>query len=170
MYSHYISYPGFCSTEEDQIHYGATLYVTYPILPISFLLMPWWPNRPECFVSHNRRVLPVVSVDHYLWCHIVSQLTRPQWVSMLVDQMPFLKIPCTSTKVRSYRSESQLANARYSHLTQTLKIKCCYSLKRLESLGWFTQRMALKKFHQHVWRCIFVKQKVKKPIKYSLVH
>ena len=27
-----------------------------------------------------------------------------------------------------------------------------------------------KKFHQHVWRCIFVKQKVKKNIKYSLVH
>ena len=31
MYSYFVSYLGFCSTEEDQIHDGATLRVAYPI-------------------------------------------------------------------------------------------------------------------------------------------
>ena len=32
MYSHFVSYLGFCSTEEDKIHNGATLHVAFPIL------------------------------------------------------------------------------------------------------------------------------------------
>ena len=39
--SYFISYPGFWSTEEDQIHNGATLHVAYPIQTIPCLLMLW---------------------------------------------------------------------------------------------------------------------------------
>ena len=46
MYSHFVSYLGFCSIEEDQIHNGATLNVAYPILSIPFLLMPWLRKSP----------------------------------------------------------------------------------------------------------------------------
>ena len=41
FYSHFVSYLGFCSTEEDQIHNGATLHVSNPVLSIPVLLMPW---------------------------------------------------------------------------------------------------------------------------------
>ena len=68
MYSRFISYLGSYSTEEDQIDYGAKLYVAYPIMSIPHLLMPcwlkepghqqawYWPNKPEYSVSSIRRV------------------------------------------------------------------------------------------------------------------
>ena len=68
MYSHFISYLGFCSTEGDQVHNAANLYVADPILSIPFLLMAWrlklsghqeewdWPNEPEYSISGIRRV------------------------------------------------------------------------------------------------------------------
>ena len=31
MYSHFVSYLGFCSTEEDQIYHAAALHATYAI-------------------------------------------------------------------------------------------------------------------------------------------
>ena len=46
MYSHFESYLWLHSMEEDQVHNGATLYVAYTILSISWLLMPWWLKEP----------------------------------------------------------------------------------------------------------------------------
>ena len=48
MYSHFVWYLGFCSTEEDQIQNGANLHIAYPILSIFCLLMPWWLKEPGC--------------------------------------------------------------------------------------------------------------------------
>ena len=68
MYSHFLTYLGFCSPEEDQIHYGATLDIACPIPTISCLLMPWrlkepghqqawyWPRKLEYSTSSIRRV------------------------------------------------------------------------------------------------------------------
>ena len=67
MHSHFVSYLGFFSTKEDQIHNGVTLQAAYPILSISCLLIPWrlkgpghqqaWncPNKLEYSVSGIRR-------------------------------------------------------------------------------------------------------------------
>ena len=46
MYAHFVSYLGFCLTEEDQIHNGTTLHVANPILLIPCLLMLWWLKEP----------------------------------------------------------------------------------------------------------------------------
>ena len=68
MYSHFISYLGFCSTKGDKNPNGATLHVAYPILSIPCLLMPWWLkepghqqawywlDKPEYSISSIRRV------------------------------------------------------------------------------------------------------------------
>ena len=40
IYSHSVSYVGFCSTKIVQIHNSATLYVAYPILIVPCLLAP----------------------------------------------------------------------------------------------------------------------------------
>ena len=45
MYSYFISYVGFCSTE-DQISNGATPHVAYPIQSIRCLRMSWLLNEP----------------------------------------------------------------------------------------------------------------------------
>ena len=75
---HFVSYLELYSTEEDQIYNAATLHVDYPILPISFQLMPWplkgprhqhawyWSNEPEYSVSSIRRLI---------W-HVVIQFSR----------------------------------------------------------------------------------------------
>ena len=67
-HSHLLSCLESYSTEEEQIHYWATLHVTYPILSIPCLLMPWWLeepghqqawfwlNKPEYSVCSIRRV------------------------------------------------------------------------------------------------------------------
>ena len=47
MYSQFVSYLGFCSTKENQIHTIATLHVAFPILWIPCLLMPWRLEEPE---------------------------------------------------------------------------------------------------------------------------
>ena len=46
MYSQFVSYFGFYSTVDDQIHNGTTLHVPNPILSIACLLMPWWLKKP----------------------------------------------------------------------------------------------------------------------------
>ena len=46
MYSHFVSYLGFCSAEEASIHNGATLHVAYTILAIPCLLRLWWLQEP----------------------------------------------------------------------------------------------------------------------------
>ena len=46
IYSQFVSYLRFCSTEEDQIHHGATLHIAYPILMIPCLLMLWRLQEP----------------------------------------------------------------------------------------------------------------------------
>ena len=67
MHWHFDSYLGFHSTNEDQIHNGADLHVSYPTLLIPCLLMTWrlqepghqqawyWPNRPAYSVPNIRR-------------------------------------------------------------------------------------------------------------------
>ena len=66
--SRFVPHLGFCSTEDVQIHNGATLYVAYLKLTIPCLLMLWWflePGhqqarywfpRPKYSVSSIRRV------------------------------------------------------------------------------------------------------------------
>ena len=68
MYSRFVSYLRFCSTDGDQIHFGVILHVACPILSIPCLLMPWWlkspghqqawywPNKPKYSISSIRRV------------------------------------------------------------------------------------------------------------------
>ena len=70
MYSHFVSYLGFCSTEEDHMHNVSTLHVAYPIQPMLCLLMSWWlkspghqqtcywSNKPEYSVSNISKVKP----------------------------------------------------------------------------------------------------------------
>ena len=88
MYSHFISYLGFCSREKDQIHNGATLYIGYRVLSIPFLLMLWrleepghwrlkepgyqqvwyWPNKLEYSISSTKRVnsvRPAQNIHHH---------------------------------------------------------------------------------------------------------
>ena len=98
MYSHFVSYPGFCSTEWDQIQNGATLRVAYPILSIPCLLMPWrlkepghqqawyWPNKPEYSVTNNRKLnwWPVVKID------IHSVLKKNPWKWRVVTMTAFV--------------------------------------------------------------------------------
>ena len=67
MHLHFVSYLWLCSTEEDEIHNGATLRVAHPILSIPCLLMPlrrkeqghqqalYWQNKPEYSVFRIRR-------------------------------------------------------------------------------------------------------------------
>ena len=50
MHSRFVSYLGLCSTEEDQIHKGATLHVAYPILSIPCLLIF---NPLQCHNGHD---------------------------------------------------------------------------------------------------------------------
>ena len=83
MYWHFVSYLGFCSTEEDQIHIGATIHIAYPILPIPCLLIPWrlkelghqqawsWPNKQEYSVSSIRRVN-----RWYRWLRLVQDCSN----------------------------------------------------------------------------------------------
>ena len=84
MYSLFLSYPGFCSTEEDQIHNRATLYVAYPILWIPFLLMAlwlqeqghqqgwYWLNKPEYSVFSIRRVKWRLSWDLFYSIQLIT--------------------------------------------------------------------------------------------------
>ena len=74
MHSHFVSYLGIYSTEEDQIHNGATQHVVYPIMSISCLLMLWrlkepghqqawyWPPKPEYSITSIKRVNPWIKL------------------------------------------------------------------------------------------------------------
>ena len=59
MYSHFLSYLGFCSTENDQFHNGTILHIAYPILPVPYLLMAWRVNSlaPGRFEQNFRWVI-----------------------------------------------------------------------------------------------------------------
>ena len=88
MYSHFVSYLKIYSTEDDQIHSGATQHVAYPILSLPCLLMPWqfkeprhqqaWyrPQKLEYSISSIRKVNTCVTkasaslTPRYLLCKI----------------------------------------------------------------------------------------------------
>ena len=63
----------FCSTEKEQIHNAATLYVAYSILSIPCLLMPWWlksPGHQQAWYWPNKLVYSVASitrVERQIW-------------------------------------------------------------------------------------------------------
>ena len=57
MHSHLVSYLGFYSTEEDQIHSGAILHVAYLIRSIPGLLMPW----------HHQGIISRHGIDQISW-------------------------------------------------------------------------------------------------------
>ena len=73
MYSHFISYLVFCSTQADQIHHRATLHFVYPILSISCLLMPWRPKVPghqQAWYWPNKLEYSVSSIRRVTWVHV----------------------------------------------------------------------------------------------------
>ena len=122
MYSHFISYLGFCSAEEDQIHNGATLHDFYPILSIQLLLMPWllkspghqqalyWPNKQEYSVSSIRRV-------NLLW---------PREAIITIVNMP----QCARTKTTSIQCLQHLADS--SLVLGTLYMYICRDMTAID--------------------------------------
>ena len=97
MHSLLVSYLGFYSTEEYQIHNGATPHVAYPILSIPCLLMPWWlkdpghqqawywPNKPVHSVSIIKRVNSL-SPD---WCKQILCLMWQDGITRSQRLWPF---------------------------------------------------------------------------------
>ena len=78
MYSHFVSYLGFRSTEEDQIRHGATLYVAYPMLstmPVDALAT--WGARPSAGMAltlQNWNILSPSSEELlYMHTHTMSR-------------------------------------------------------------------------------------------------
>ena len=65
MNSYFISYVGFCSTDEDQISNGATPHVAYPILSMPSLLMPWRlkPGHQQAWYSSPKPEYSVSSIS-----------------------------------------------------------------------------------------------------------
>ena len=94
MYSHFVSYLGYCSTE-DEIHNAATLHVAYLILSIPCLLIlrwlqeavhqqAWyWSPKPEYSISSIRRV-KITLIKNYNYRQ-VSNIRRTFVCSKIVD-------------------------------------------------------------------------------------
>ena len=59
IYSLFVSYLGYCSTEEDQNHNEASLHIAYPLLSIPFLSMPWRCKEPE----NQKHVIDQINLD-----------------------------------------------------------------------------------------------------------
>ena len=73
------SYLGFYSTEEDKIHKGATPHVTYPKLPIPYLLE--LKHRPK--TSHISGLSQVVlSQILWTWPDFLCKLTGPREIQL----------------------------------------------------------------------------------------
>ena len=70
MYSHFVSCIGVCFTDADHIPKGATLHVTYPVLSIPRLLMPWHQGICRHGINHKPGNLPSVKWEEL----IVTQL------------------------------------------------------------------------------------------------
>ena len=126
MHSHFISYLGLCSTEEDQIYNGATLHVAYPILSIPCLLMLWWreepghhqewywPNKPEYSISSTRRVKYLVTYDRNQLYQI-----RSVWIYKYVTFLLFSMLMTVAYSQIGARSSATTL------LTQLWLVLCC---------------------------------------------
>ena len=96
MYSYFISYLGFCLTEEDQIHNGTALHVClfYTVSTVSADALKrrlkgpghqqawYWPHKPDYSISSIRRVnnssnFLVLGVICWLWRHSLGAQREP---------------------------------------------------------------------------------------------
>ena len=83
MHSHFVSYLGFCSTEEDQIHNRTTLHIPYPILSMPCLLMPWRHTEPGTgrlgIEQISRNILSLASEDCLISTKSLCKLVITSW-------------------------------------------------------------------------------------------
>ena len=103
IYSNFMSYLWFFSTEEDQIHIRSTLQGVFSVLSIPCLLMAWWlrelwhqqvwfwPRKLEYSISSIRRVKTVLWLSHlynriiYNWKVGLFYRQGP-WISMQIQK------------------------------------------------------------------------------------
>ena len=144
MHSHFISYLGMCSTEEDQIHNGATLHVVYPKLSIPCLLMTWrlkepghqqawyWPSKPEYSISSIRRD----NHNHFsTWLQLGPGDLRSQGISRHgIDQISQNIPPLASEEVIILYF---LLDCRWAFLTSLPYLR---SVRSMETSSWASQK------------------------------
>ena len=131
MYSHFISYLGFYSIEEDQVHSGAALHVVYHVLSIPWLLMPWrltsprhqqvwyWPDKLKYSISSIRvKYAHFNELGHHWFrswvvgCSMSSyDVTRPQLVKIYIhffihEDVTGCWNPSSWKKIPAYRTKT----------------------------------------------------------------
>ena len=128
MHSHFVSYIWYRSTEDNQVHNGATVHLAYPTMSMPCLLMPWrrqqvWycTNKPEYSVSGIRRVNCILYPKEFKFksyeTHFVPFKTLFSSVHMTTEFFTFVNIwTC------SYMCGVMQRNGIYVYTCQRLKL------------------------------------------------